>query len=212
MNDRQQKPSPYRWVKRFVDLVAALVLLVVASPFLLVIVVALIVAQRSNPFFVQERVGRGEKVFRVVKLRTMNNRRDDHGNLLTDSERLTPVGRFVRKTSLDELPQLFNIVKGEMSFIGPRPLLVRYMPFYRDEEKVRHTVRPGITGLAQTNGRNDLGWDARLGYDVEYVRNFSAAQDARILLATVATVATGSGVKVDVLSGELRDLDVERAA
>ena len=212
MNDRQQKPSPYRWVKRFVDLVAALVLLVVASPFLLVIVVALIVAQRSNPFFVQERVGRGEKVFRVVKLRTMNNRRDDHGNLLKDAERLTTVGRFVRKTSLDELPQLFNIVKGEMSFIGPRPLLVRYMPFYRDEERVRHTVRPGITGLAQTNGRNDLGWDARLGYDVEYVRNFSAAQDARILLATVATVATGSGVKVDVLSGELRDLDVERAA
>ena len=212
MNDRQQKPSPYRWVKRFVDLVAALVLLVVSSPFLLVIVVALIVAQRSNPFFVQERVGRGEKVFRVVKLRTMDNRRDDHGNLLKDAERLTPVGRFVRKTSLDELPQLFNIVKGEMSFIGPRPLLVRYMPFYREEEKVRHTVRPGITGLAQTNGRNDLGWDARLGYDVEYVRNFSAAQDARILLATVATVATGSGVKVDVLSGELRDLDVERAA
>ena len=212
MNDRQKRPSPYRWVKRLVDLVAALVLLVVASPFLLVIVVALIVAQRSSPFFVQERVGRGGKVFRVVKLRTMDNRRDDHGNLLKDAERLTPVGRFVRKTSLDELPQLFNIVKGEMSFIGPRPLLVRYMPFYREEEKVRHTVRPGITGLAQTNGRNDLGWDARLGYDVEYVRNFSAAQDARILLATVATVATGSGVKVDVLSGELRDLDVERAA
>ena len=104
MNDRQQKPSPYRWVKRFVDLVAALVLLVVASPFLLVIVVALMVAQRSSPFFVQERVGRGEKVFRVVKLRTMDNRRDDHGNLLKDAERLTTVGRFVRKTSLDELP------------------------------------------------------------------------------------------------------------
>jgi undecaprenyl phosphate N,N'-diacetylbacillosamine 1-phosphate transferase len=203
--------TPYTYGKRALDLVAALVLLVIASPFLAIVLAALAVANRSNPFFLQQRIGLDEKVFRVVKLKTMDDSRGVDGALLSDAERLTPVGRIVRKTSLDEIPQLFNIVRGQMSFIGPRPLLVRYLPYYRDHERVRHSVRPGITGLAQINGRNDLGWDARLAYDVEYVKNFSATQDARILLATITTVATGSGVKVDVLSGEMRDLDVERS-
>jgi undecaprenyl phosphate N,N'-diacetylbacillosamine 1-phosphate transferase len=203
--------TPYTYGKRALDLVAALLLLVIASPFLAIVLAALAVANRSNPFFLQQRIGLDEKVFRVVKLKTMDDSRGADGALLSDAERLTPVGRIVRKTSLDEIPQLFNIVRGQMSFIGPRPLLVRYLPYYREHERVRHSVRPGITGLAQINGRNDLGWDARLAYDVEYVENFSAAQDVRILLATITTVATGSGVKVDVLSGEMRDLDVERS-
>jgi undecaprenyl phosphate N,N'-diacetylbacillosamine 1-phosphate transferase len=203
--------TTYVYGKRAFDLIAAVVLMAVALPFLLLVLAALLIAHKSNPFFVQERVGLGERVFRVVKLKTMDDSRDADGMLLSDAERLTPVGRIVRKASLDEVPQLLNILRGDMSFIGPRPLLLRYLPYYREHERVRHSVRPGITGLAQINGRNDLGWDARLGYDVEYVENFSALQDFRILVATVTAVATGSGVKVDVLSGELRDLDVERS-
>lgn len=208
----QRRESAYGVVKRTLDLFAAILLTLVASPLLIVLSIALSVGQRSSPFFFQERIGRNESTFRVIKFKTMNGARDMNGRLLSDAARLTQIGRFVRKTSLDELPQLFNIIRGQMSFIGPRPLLVRYLPYYKPQERIRHAVRPGITGLAQTKGRNDLGWDARLAYDISYVENFSAIQDARLLVATVVTVVTASGVKVDVLSGEMRDLDVERSS
>jgi lipopolysaccharide/colanic/teichoic acid biosynthesis glycosyltransferase len=201
----------YPRVKSLVDVFGATLLLVACSPILLVLVFLLFLSDPSNPFFVQERIGHDERVFRVIKLRTMTAHTGTDGALASDAERLTALGRIVRRTSLDEIPQLINIVRGEMSFIGPRPLLVRYLPYYRDEERVRHTVLPGITGLAQINGRNDLGWDDRLAHDISYVRNMSARQDFKILLGTVKSVVTASGVKVDVLSGHMRDLDVERA-
>jgi lipopolysaccharide/colanic/teichoic acid biosynthesis glycosyltransferase len=139
----------------------------------------------GNPFFFQPRPGRNEKVFRIIKFRSMSNKRDGNGVLLHDDLRLTKIGKFMRRTSLDELPQLVNVFKGEMSFVGPRPLRVRYLPFYKNEEKVRHLVRPGITGLAQISGRNAITWDERLQKDIEYVHNMNFLLDIKILFKTV---------------------------
>lgn len=153
--------------------------------------------------------GKDEKIFKVIKFKTMNDKTDSEGKLLSDGERLTKIGSFVRKTSLDELPQLFNVLFGQMSFIGPRPLLVRYLPFYTEKEKKRHNIRPGITGLAQISGRNLLGWDKRIALDVKYVEQLSFRMDMKIVITTIKNVLTSKDVVVDSTSVMLA-LDEER--
>ena len=152
---------------------------------------------RGNPFFLQERPGRDEKIFKLIKFRSMDNRKNSEGKLLPDAIRLNRYGRILRSTSLDELPELINILKGDMSIVGPRPLRVYYLPWYTDLEKHRHDVRPGLTGWAQVNGRNNLTWDKRLMLDVEYVSNISFLFDVRIIFMTVACVIKRSNVNVD---------------
>ena len=175
----------------------------VLSPVLLVLAVMVRCRLGSPVLFRQERPGRGEKIFTLCKFRTMTDRRDEKGKLLPDSERLTKLGKFLRSSSLDELPELFNILKGDMSLIGPRPLLVSYLPYYTEEEKLRHQVRPGLTGLAQVSGRNFIDWDSRLEKDVEYVKNLSFRMDLNVLLLTVKTVlGHGDGVAEDTNAAE----------
>ncbi|TFB71914.1 sugar transferase [Cryobacterium glaciale] len=200
----------YRSLKRVLDVAGSTVLCIISFPLVVILALVLTISNRGTPFFYQERLGLRERPFRIIKFKTMRDARNEDDELLPDAERISALGGVVRRTSLDEIPQLINILRGEMSFIGPRPLLVRYLPYYSADERVRHTVRPGITGLAQVRGRNDLEWDCRLAHDVEYVEQISLALDARILLETAKSVATGSGVRVNVLSGGMRDLDVER--
>ena len=158
--------------KRFFDFWISLVALICISPILLVVTVWLHFANKgAGAFFFQERPGKDEKIFKVIKFKTMTDERDAEGNLLSDEKRITKVGRFVRSTSIDELLQLINVLKGDMALIGPRPLLVKYLPYYTEREKLRHTVRPGISGWAQVNGRNNISWDKKLAFDVEYVEN-----------------------------------------
>ena len=149
---------------------------------------------RGNPFFVQERPGKEEKVFKLVKFRTMNNRTDQNGNLLPSKQRLTRYGRFLRKTSLDELPELWNIVKGDLAIVGPRPLLVKYLPLYNEKQRHRHDVRPGLTGLAQINGRNLLSWEEKFDYDLEYVSHVTFSADLKIIFKTIAAVFKRDGI------------------
>ncbi|GAB3930257.1 sugar transferase [Larkinella terrae] len=163
-------------------------------PILLVLVIVLAVANRGNPFFVQVRPGRNERTFTLVKLKTMNDRRDANGILLSDADRLTPLGRLIRKTSLDELPQLWSVLKGDMSLIGPRPLLVEYLPLYNDQQRRRHAVRPGITGWAQVNGRNTVSWKKKFEYDVWYVDNLSFDLDCKIMMLTIQKVLKSEGI------------------
>lgn len=194
-------PSPTRQVgmykrifKRFVDLALGIIAFVILSPFFLVIWVLLLFVNRGDPFFTQARPGKNGKTFRVIKFRTMNNRRDKQGKLLPDSQRLTKVGRFVRSTSLDEIPQLLNVIKGDMSLIGPRPLLVRYLDRYTPEQARRHNVRPGITGWAQVNGRNTISWEEKFTLDVWYVDNLSFTLDVKILWMTIKKVLRREGI------------------
>lgn len=190
-------------VKRILDIMLSLCGIAVLSPVLLVLAVMVRCRLGSPVLFKQERPGRGEKIFTLCKFRTMTDRRDGNGNLLPDSERLTKLGKFLRSSSLDELPELFNILKGDMSLIGPRPLLVSYLPYYTEEEKLRHQVRPGLTGLAQVSGRNFIDWDSRLEKDVEYVKNLSFRMDLNVLLLTVKTVlGHGDGVAEDTNAAE----------
>ena len=183
--------------KRVIDFTIVLVALLIIWPILLIITVWLHFANKgAGAFFTQERPGKDEKIFKVIKFKSMTDERDENGNLLDDELRLTKVGQFVRKTSLDELPQLINILKGDMSFIGPRPLLPRYLPYYTEQEKIRHTVRPGITGLAQVNGRNKVDWDSRLALDVKYVENMSFMNDIRILAKTIINVIQKKDIEV----------------
>src|SRR5690606_31873546 len=146
------------------------------------------VANNGRPFFLQPRPGKGGEVFKIIKFKTMNDKKDADGNLLSDAERLTPIGAFIRKTSLDEIPQLINVLKGDMSLIGPRPLLVQYLPLYNEFQKRRHEVRPGMTGWAQVNGRNTISWDKKFEYDVWYVDHLSFLLDMKILLLTIKKV------------------------
>ncbi len=177
-----------KYIKRLLDFLLSLLGLVILSP-LLVILIILVRGKLGSPvFFGQKRPGYQQKIFLLHKFRTMTDERDENGNLLPDKDRLTSFGRFLRKTSLDELPELFNILKGDMSFIGPRPLLPEYLPYYTEREQLRHTVRPGLTGLAQASGRNLVNWDRRLAYDVEYVENLSFAMDCKVIVKTVQTV------------------------
>ena len=191
-----------KWIKRVLGILLSLCLLIVLSPVLLALAVLVRVRLGSPVLFTQERPGYGEKIFTLYKFRTMTDERDGDGNLLPDSERLTSFGKFLRASSLDELPEFFNILKGDMSFIGPRPLLVSYLPYYTKEEALRHTVRPGLTGLAQVCGRNFLDWDRRLEKDVEYVKGLSFSMDCRVLALTVKAVFSRSGVAEDTNRAE----------
>ena len=177
--------------------------------FLGVIIVLAIVNKGAGVFFYQLRPGKNEALFKVMKFKSMTEECDKDGNLLSNSERLTKFGKFIRSTSIDELPQLFNIVSGNMSFIGPRPLLIRYLAFYTEMERKRHSVRPGISGLAQVNGRNLIDWDTRLAFDVLYVENISFWGDLKIVFQTIRNVLTAKDIVIDTKQ-ELKDLDVER--
>ena len=177
------------YIKRVLDFVFALILLILLSPLLLVVTIWLHFANKgAGAFFTQERPGKDEKTFKLYKFKSMTDERDAEGNLLPDADRITRAGRFVRTTSIDELPQLWNVLKGDMSFIGPRPLLVRYLPYYTEREHRRHDVRPGITGLSQVSGRNNLKWDERLEMDVRYVEEICFILDFRIAIDTIKKV------------------------
>lgn len=199
------------FLKRLFDLLASGAGLIIALPAIIVIWVVLFIANSGKPLFYQVRPGKNTRLFKIIKFRTMNNRKDANGNLLSDRQRLTRAGNIIRKTSLDELPQLINVLKGDMSLVGPRPLLVRYLPFYTVEEQLRHSVRPGITGLAQINGRNNLTWEKRLGYDVQYARNLSFFLDMKIIFLTVKKVFLSKDIIV--IPGEkMKNLDDERSS
>ena len=177
-----------RFIKRWLDFVLSFIGIVVLSPVLIVLAALVRIKLGSPVLFRQERPGRDEKIFTLCKFRTMTDKKDGEGKLLPDSEMLTKFGKLLRAASLDELPELFNILKGDMSIIGPRPLLVSYLPYYTEEEKLRHKVRPGLTGLAQVSGRNFIDWDKRMEKDVEYVKNLSFFMDIKVLWMTVMTV------------------------
>ena len=181
-------------VKQIIDFLIALSLLIMVSPFLFIICVTIILTSRCNPFFVQPRPGKYGKTFSVIKLKTMNGQRDRNGKFLPDFERLTKIGKIIRSTSLDELPQLINVLKGDMSLVGPRPLLVKYLPLYSEKQARRHEVRPGITGWAQVNGRNALSWQQKFEYDVYYVENIGLYLDVKILLMTLYKVFRREGI------------------
>ncbi|MFC2533340.1 MAG: sugar transferase [Capnocytophaga ochracea] len=183
-------------IKPVLDFLTVLIAFIVLSPIFVVVMVGLWFANDGKPFFYQLRPGKGERIFRIIKFKTMNDRCDANGQLLPDAERLTKIGAFVRKTSLDEIPQLLNVLKGDMSLIGPRPLLVKYLPYYSKREQLRHTVRPGITGLAQVNGRNKLNWDDRLELDAQYVENLSFLLDIKILFRTIVNVLLRKDIAV----------------
>lgn len=182
------------FLKRVVDLIVSLVAFCLLLPLFFIITALLFVANQGSPFFVQARPGKNGRLFRLVKFKTMNDRKDEAGNLLPDADRLTGIGRFIRKTSLDEIPQLINVIKGEMSLIGPRPLLVEYLPLYNDIQKRRHEVRPGITGWAQVNGRNAIGWNEKFELDVWYVDHLHFRLDCRIIFFTLMKVVKSEGI------------------
>ena len=181
-------------IKPFLDFISALIGLVLLSPIFLIVTLFLMVANNGKPFFFQLRPGKNSKIFKIVKFKTMNDKKDAVGNLLSDAERLTPIGAFVRRTSLDEIPQLFNVLKGDMSIIGPRPLLTTYMHLYSDFQNRRHEVKPGITGWAQVNGRNGIAWDKKFEYDVWYVDHISFILDLKILFKTIQKVLKSEGI------------------
>jgi len=180
--------------KHIIDFLIAFMALVVLSPILFIVILLLALANKGNPFFFQNRPGKDEQIFKIVKFRTMTNERDENGMLLPDADRLTGIGKFVRKTSIDELPQLINVLMGEMSLIGPRPLLPEYLPIFNARQKKRHSVRPGITGWAQVNGRNTISWTRKLEYDVWYVENLSFSLDMKILFKTIKKVIISEGI------------------
>jgi len=183
-----------KYIKRILDFILSLMALVVLSPILLILVIVGAVKMKGNPFFTQMRPGKDEKIFKLIKFRTMTDEKDSEGNLLPDDVRLTKYGRFLRSTSLDELPELINILKGDMSIVGPRPLLVAYLDRYNETQARRHEVRPGVTGLAQVNGRNTLSWEDKFDYDVEYVDSVAFGLDVSIILKTVAAVLKREGI------------------
>lgn len=183
--------------KRLIDFIVALVGLLILSPILLVIIILLYCVNDRKPFFFQSRPGKGGKIFKIIKFKTMNDKCDPHGNLLPDVDRLTFIGTFVRKTSLDEIPQLINVLKGDMSLIGPRPLLIQYLPLYNYEQSRRHEVRPGITGWAQVNGRNAISWRKKFELDVWYVDNVSFLTDLKVFFMTFKKVFIREGISAE---------------
>lgn len=183
--------------KRVFDFLAALIGLVLSSPILILATLFLFIANNGKPFFFQLRPGKNGKIFKIVKFKTMNDKKDANGNLLSDEIRLTKTGNIVRKTSIDELPQLLNVLVGEMSLIGPRPLLPRYMPLYNEYENLRHSVRPGITGLTAVNGRNNISWQDKMNFDVVYAKNISFRMDFSIFFKTIKKIIQSEGVSKD---------------
>lgn len=182
------------FMKPLIDIVVAMVGFFVLLPLFIIFVVLLSIANKGKPFFFQRRPGKSGKVFKVIKFKTMNDKKDSKGNLLSDEERMTSIGAFIRKTSLDEIPQLLNVIKGDMSLIGPRPLLVEYLALYNENQKRRHEVKPGITGWAQVNGRNAISWDQKFEYDVWYVDHISLPLDIKILWMTILKVFKREGI------------------
>ena len=200
-----------RYIKRVVDFLAALLLLILLSPLMLAVIIVLHFANKgAGVFFAQDRPGKHERIFKALKFKTMTDERDADGHLLPDGDRLTPVGRFVRSTSIDELPQLINILRGDMSFIGPRPLLVQYLPLYSAEQHRRHNVTPGMSGWAQVNGRNTISWTRKFELDVYYVDHISLALDLKILFLTIRNVLSrkdinttdGTSATMDAFNGK----------
>lgn len=199
-----------KYIKRLFDIVLSLTAIIILSPLFVILSILVRVKLGSPVFFRQERPGRNGEIFTLCKFRTMTDKRNEKGELLPDEERLTKFGKMLRSTSLDELPELFIILKGDMSLVGPRPLLVKYLPWYTEEERHRHDVRPGLTGLAQVNGRNTIGWEERFAYDLEYVRHCSFLMDVKIIGMTVGKVLNRSGI----LSGAeqtTEDFDIYRS-
>jgi undecaprenyl phosphate N,N'-diacetylbacillosamine 1-phosphate transferase len=181
-------------IKQLLDITISFIGIVLLSPVILILLILLSFSNKGKPFFTQLRPGKNTELFKVIKFKTMNDKRDVNGNLLPDTERLTTIGKFVRKTSLDELPQLINVLKGDMSLIGPRPLLVEYLPIYNKTQQRRHEVRPGITGWAQVNGRNAISWENKFELDIWYVDNISFTTDIKILLLTLRKVFISEGI------------------
>lgn len=180
--------------KRILDLIASLIGFIILFPIFLFITLFLSFANNGKPFFFQTRPGKNGKLFNIIKFKTMNDKKDSNGNLLPDADRLTAVGKFVRKTSLDEIPQLLNVIKGDMSLIGPRPLLPEYLPLYNNHQQKRHHVKPGITGWAQVNGRNAISWEQKFDFDVWYVENLNFLLDLKVLFLTVKKVFVSEGI------------------
>lgn len=198
-----------RFFKRLLDFILSLFALIVLSPVMIILIVLGFVFMKGNPFFTQLRPGKDEKIFRLIKFRTMTNQKDKEGNFLPDDVRLTKYGKFLRSTSLDELPELINILIGDMSIVGPRPLAVRYLDFYNETERKRHSVLPGLTGLAQINGRNTVNWPERFAFDLEYVNNISLKLDIEIVLKTIMKVLKHSDVSIRG-TGNIMDFDKYR--
>lgn len=194
------------FLKRVIDITASLIVLILLLPFFVVVSMLLVYKQGFPILFKQRRIGKGNKEFAMYKFRTMTNTKDPNGNLLSDRERLTITGKFLRKTSMDELPELFNVLTGDMSLIGPRPLLIKYLPYYSKRELKRHEMRPGISGLAQVSGRNHLSWDERLETDVKYVEKFSILLDIKIVWKTIVQVIRQKDV-LEVSSDIMPDFD-----
>ena len=191
-------------VKRFIDVIVSFTGLLLLSPVFLILTLLLCVVNNNKPFFLQLRPGKDNTIFKVIKFRTMNEKKDSLGNLLPDADRLTKTGKFVRSTSLDELPQLINVLRGDMSLIGPRPLLQEYLPLYSGEQSRRHSIRPGITGWAQVNGRNTISWQQKFEYDVWYVDHISFVLDVKIVVMTIRKVFVREGINSK--SGNSMDL------
>lgn len=211
------KHKPYglyeKYFKRLVDIVCSLAAIILLSWLYIIVAVLVRIKLGSPVIFCQRRPGKDEKIFKLYKFRTMTDERDEKGELLPDEVRLTEFGKMLRASSLDELPELFNILKGDMSIIGPRPLLVSYLPWYTEEEKHRHDVRPGLSGLAQVNGRNFVDWDRRLQFDIEYVNKITFFGDVKIIWMTIASVLKKSDVAVvtDDVEGNLAEIRAEKA-
>ena len=185
------------YIKSLIDILISFIIFVIVLPVLIIVSFLLFFANQGKPFFIQKRPGKNEKIFRIIKFKTMNDKKDSLGNLLSDEQRLTKIGSFVRKTSIDEIPQLFNVLKGDMSLIGPRPLLPEYLPLYNDFQKRRHEVKPGITGWAQVNGRNLISWQQKFDYDIWYVENFSFLLDCKIVFLTIKKVFKREGISAE---------------
>ena len=202
----KQKGIYRRFVKRPLDFIFSLIGIIVLSPVLLIVAILIRIKLGSPILFKQERPGLDEQIFTIYKFRTMTDERDENGELLPDSMRLTGLGKLLRSTSLDELPELLNILKGEMSFVGPRPLSVLYLPYYTEEERARHSVRPGLTGLSQINGRNTVNWEERFAYDIDYINNITFINDLKIILKTILVVFKREGV---IISGTGKVIDFD---
>ncbi|WP_170236533.1 sugar transferase [Streptococcus hyovaginalis] len=206
---KQKKGYYERFFKRVIDIAFSGIAIILLSPAFLIVAILVKIKIGSPIIFKQIRPGKEEQLFNMYKFRTMTSEKDSNGNLLPDSQRLTPFGKKLRSSSLDELPELWNIFKGDMSIVGPRPLLVKYLPYYTEKERIRHTIRPGLTGLAQINGRNTVDWNKRLELDIKYVNELSFKKDILIVLTTIIRVLNPDDVVV-VDQGTIKDLDLER--
>ena len=182
------------YIKPIIDICAALIGLTLLSPIFIIVFICLMISNNGKPFFYQQRPGKNEKIFSIIKFKTMNDKKDANGDLLPAIDRITKLGSFIRNYSLDEIPQLINVLKGDMSLIGPRPLLIRYLPHYNDVQKKRHDIKPGITGWAQVNGRNNLNWEQKFAYDVHYVENMSLLLDIKIVFMTIYKIFAKKGI------------------